>query len=78
MVELKKLETPLQQLPPIDQTPSRILTIVPHRFFFFFFQKQKKIISPSNLKMGKAQKMKHSIVPRVICAHNGICIYCAY
>ena len=51
MVELKKLETPLQQLPPINQTPFRILTIVQPPSIFFF--KNKKNYIPLQFKNGE-------------------------
>ena len=51
MVELKKLETPLQQLPPINQTPSRILTVVQPPPIFFF--KNKKNYIPLQFKNGE-------------------------
>ena len=68
MVELKKIETHLQQLPQkskpplIDQTPSRISTIVQSPTLLILFKKNRP---PCNLKSVEAQKTQHSIVPRI-------------
>ena len=67
MVELKKIETNLQELPQKNKPPSRIQQLFsPHLLI-------KKKLDPLQFKMGEAQKTKHIIVLHILVHTSIVC-----